>query len=464
MDQDTSSIEAVLEIVGASLGQPADHHPRTDTLNQIEVTPDVSRNPCHASDVGTRLAQGSAADLDALGKDFGIFSNQRRPALAESAKQNHMTCTKRKREVPVGESEQQMNHALNICRSHKSQSGDLMPPPPAWSRQPYSCRLQIPEIKVRGILRQNENGEADMLQSQGSPFTPARRSHTSSLAHELNNPTRHQPAAPAATFNDLHNQARDIMSTSPRHISVAATLPPGSALPRQLVRAYDAQHKESQGLSSTAVTSRNRTPWSNTRRYGLGSSLGLSNNARIRRRQPSRSPASAGYHRQRLGEGPSASPYFALRGSSNGVSRSPGLADRRVYPTPESNRFSTQLYRKGSHTSNATTFNEPRTPGPFYRDRNFLVEQNKQVEAHNDGALPVPVSSDMGTLAGSRIPSAGHHSTNIAGSGDVCTAPDHGKPLAPSPWTLHPHRFGPSEERILAADPQVSAFRRRAHR
>ena len=85
-------------------------------------------------DVGSRLARGSAADLDRLTKGAEALATQA-PAIQPSPSKDEHSA-KRKRGDPLWDVQMGIRDGLGSSRPNKCHSRDLMPPPPS-PRRPY---------------------------------------------------------------------------------------------------------------------------------------------------------------------------------------------------------------------------------------------------------------------------------------------------------------------------------------
>ena len=126
---------------------------------------------CNLPDVGSRLARGSAADLDRLTKGAEAIATQE-PAYQPSPSQDEHSA-KRKRGDPLSESQLGYRNGLGGSRPNTDRSRDLMPPPPS-PRRPYGFISHIPTPKL-----------------VNSPFVPtARRPPTATLGPGPTTPRR----------------------------------------------------------------------------------------------------------------------------------------------------------------------------------------------------------------------------------------------------------------------------------
>ena len=85
-------------------------------------------------DVGSRLARGSAADLDRLTRGAEAIATQEPTFQPSRSKVEHSA--KRKRSDPLSKSQLSLRNGLGSSRPNTDNSRDLMPPPPS-PRRPY---------------------------------------------------------------------------------------------------------------------------------------------------------------------------------------------------------------------------------------------------------------------------------------------------------------------------------------
>lgn len=89
---------------------------------------------CNLPDVGSRLARGSAADLDRLTKGAEALATQEPVVQPSHSEDEHFA--KRKRGDPLWEFQREIRDGLGSSRPNTRHSRDLMPPPPS-PRRPY---------------------------------------------------------------------------------------------------------------------------------------------------------------------------------------------------------------------------------------------------------------------------------------------------------------------------------------
>ena len=374
LDQDVSSIEAVLNRVGLSLFEPRDREP----VQERKKRSGVATTPSRPLDLGSRLAQGSAADLDVLSRDYRPSRDPHNGTSQESMKQDGYSA-KRKRVSSPSDHEQQVHCILGNQKPH---SRDLMPPPPVPHRQPFIQRARVHDPDLDEILDQTRRTAASQ---NSSPHSEHRgNDHRSNLTHQFNDPAAasHPPLVPTQT---AANKPYVPVGQSP-HTSSAAEPPRQSGWPLYSPQRYEREHRDPLSLHQVATTPRHsdqrhyqglsqnnlqnpvdlfiedRARLSNHRRIGTTGGLGLSSNARSSSssstRQPSQSPANASAHRQRLGEAPSASPHFPPRALPGSTSRS-RFANRTMVGSPPS--ASPYICNRNHGEIQAPHFPSPRT-------------------------------------------------------------------------------------------------------
>ena len=102
----------------------------------MNAAPGANNTPsCNLPDVGSRLARGSAADLDRLTKGAEALAT-REPAMQPGLSEDEHSA-KRKRGDPLWESQKGIRDGLGSSRPNTRHSRDLMPPPPS-PRRPYA--------------------------------------------------------------------------------------------------------------------------------------------------------------------------------------------------------------------------------------------------------------------------------------------------------------------------------------
>ena len=108
----------------------------------MNTVPGANSTPSgNVPDVGSRLARGSAADLDRLTKRAEALATQE-PAMQPSFSEDEHSA-KRKRDDPLWEYQKGIRDGLASSRPNTCHSRDLMPPPPS-PRRPYAFTGHVP--------------------------------------------------------------------------------------------------------------------------------------------------------------------------------------------------------------------------------------------------------------------------------------------------------------------------------
>ena len=465
LDQDVSSIEAVLNHVGLSLLESQNFQPSQGMRKRSGVATATSRLPDGSLDLGSRLAQGSAADLDVLNKDY---RGSRDHGISQDYMNQDEYSAKRKRVDSLSDHEQQMHPLFGKQKPH---SRDLMPPPPVPHRQPFVYMARVPEPDLDELLGQTRQMAAS--QPSGSP-SPSDDSHReSNLTRQINDAaTGHPPTVPTQITANNHYVP---IGQTPR-TPAAAGPPRQSGWPSYFPQRYEGEHRGRLNVHQAAATSRRpdqRRPQSldqdnlqfpmdtffedharagNARRVGATGGLGLSNNARSSsssRRQSSQSPANAGAHRQRLGEEPSASPHFPRRAPPGSTSRS-----------RSGNRVPIDIRRIDSNT---TIVGSAPPPGPTIFDHNGREVLAPRFPSTREMVQQPSLTGGTAHLHSSAGPRALYRPGNLSIVQDNDNQPNRSTADAAGPQSSATQPDRP-RGRLPTADPQASALRRRANR
>ena len=172
LGEDVSSIETALKLAGVSLTEGLRPPQQTNIPTQYHEM-DVKRVGQSSSclDGGSRLARGSAADLDSLNQDAGIFKGRSGSTQQHSTPQ-HDSASKRKRTDSKDDTKHQSEYPVRGGGFEKSRSRDQMPPPPIPIQQPFVYAARIPSSDMHSLDLQRDC--ADARQSQRAPITPQR--------------------------------------------------------------------------------------------------------------------------------------------------------------------------------------------------------------------------------------------------------------------------------------------------
>ena len=178
---------------------------------------------CNLPDVGSRLARGSAADLDRLTRGAEAKATQE-PAFQPSPSK-HEHSAKRKRGDPLLESQLGLRNGFGSSRPNTDNSRDLMPPPPS-PRRPYVFMGHVPTPNL-----------------VGSPFVPAaKRPTTAAFGPGPNTPRRQtsqaRNTAVALNDNELNHHSsvefNEIMfQHRPNHLSSLLSVEALERIPRR---------------------------------------------------------------------------------------------------------------------------------------------------------------------------------------------------------------------------------------
>ncbi|KAL6714969.1 hypothetical protein ACLMJK_007229 [Lecanora helva] len=457
LNQDVSSIEDVLNRVGLSLFHDQDNQSDQEAGKDPEITPDRSIVRRDSSNVGSRLARGSAADLDSLNNDPRNLGGPNSSTRSDSKKQS-ASSAKRQRESQEDEPEQQMHH---LVESKRGPSRDLMPPPPVPRQQPAVHTVRGSASNLNEILGSTQ--QAITSQSPRLYGTPTRRMSESQLLRQPYAAPDHLPATPT--------------HTAPTHNSIAA-MSPHHVWPQNLNQARNGREIQLYTPAAPPLHQANtqRSPSFNqyrlhnpidpereepnrltiSRRFGPPNGLGLSNNVRSSVSQPILSPAgNASIHRQAFGQQSVASPYFQPRGLPNSASRP---LSRPSNPSPVSYASSYALDNSSlrsdaapAHSLNRrygnAMLNNPRSAssgesgrqGSFSSRTETLVDPVARDFVHHDDNTPSVIQHILGDFE--------------RGGLDTVRVQGYAAP-----------RSDQLRARVSTAHPSFSSLRRRAHR
>lgn len=152
-------------------------HPRqqTDTFSpchKLDLKPVGQKSP--PLDGGSRLARGSAADLDSLNQGAGISKGLGRISQQDSIRQDSSS-SKRKRVGSSSDAQHQIEYAHRGEGLRKCRSRDQMPPPPIPMPQvqPFVTRAEVPSSDLHGLVSQYNHINPTLFQR--APITPHQR-------------------------------------------------------------------------------------------------------------------------------------------------------------------------------------------------------------------------------------------------------------------------------------------------
>ncbi|KAF6229552.1 hypothetical protein HO173_011407 [Letharia columbiana] len=183
LGEDVSSIETTLKLAGVSLTEGLRPQQQMDIRSQhqsMDLKPAGQKSS--PLDGGSRIARGSAADLDCLKQGAGIFKG-RSGVTQQDSMQQHGSSSKRKRVDSRSDTEHQTEYALRgrgfgICRSR-----DQMPPPPIPMPQPSVYMARVPSSDMHGLDYQHDHVNATHFQR--APITPQRHPSQGGLSRSM---------------------------------------------------------------------------------------------------------------------------------------------------------------------------------------------------------------------------------------------------------------------------------------
>ena len=146
LGEDVSSVEATLRLAGVSLTEGFHPQQQTDLRFQYHKKDlAAERQSSSPLDGGSRLARGSAADLDSLNQGARINKGHNE-ILSQDSVQQDGSSSKRKRIDSKSDTELQTEYAPRGGAFEKCPSRDQMPPPPIPIQQPFAYRGRMPSL------------------------------------------------------------------------------------------------------------------------------------------------------------------------------------------------------------------------------------------------------------------------------------------------------------------------------
>ena len=186
LGENVSSIETTLKLAGVSLTEGLRPQQQTDRRSQhhsMDLEPvDQDFSPLN---VGSRLARGSAADLDSLNQGAGIFKGRNNITQQDSMHQDGSS-SKRKRADSRSDTKHQTEYGLRGGGFEKGRSRDQMPPPPIPMQQPFVYMARVPTSDMHGINSQHDSVNA--TQFQPVPITPRQHFSRGGLSRLIRGP------------------------------------------------------------------------------------------------------------------------------------------------------------------------------------------------------------------------------------------------------------------------------------
>ena len=293
LGEDVSSVEATLQLTGVSLTEGLHPQQQIDLRFQYhEKDLAAERQSSPLLDGGSRLARGSAADLDSLNQGARITKGHNAIPKQDSAQQDGSS-SKRKRVGSRNDTELQTEcaprgGALENCRSR-----DQMPPPPIPIQQPFAYRARIPSLDGQSpkshhnaiyfpVTPQRHPSGVGFSRSVPAPGSSMEPSNGLSAATRTNNEQSHvdhhqRPLADTGTAGPVY--VRGGWQPAPRSFDTEAsgyTSSPNSSLPSTAQPPMRCSSKYHQGSLVFPIELENCTIDPGSRSYPSASSEGFS--------------------------------------------------------------------------------------------------------------------------------------------------------------------------------------------
>ena len=289
LGEDVSSVEATLQLAGVSLTEGLRPQQQTDIRFQYHKR-DLAAEGQSSSplDGGSRLARGSAADLDSLNQGAKITKGHSEKPQQDLVQQDGSS-SKRKRVGLTNNTELQTEYAPRVGVFENSRSRDQMPPPPIPIQQPFAYRARIPSLDWQSpkfhqnaihvpVTPQRHPSGGGFSRSMRAPDSSMEPSSGLSAATRTNNEQshvdHHQPplvntgtAGPVYVRGGWQPAPRSFESEGSRYISSPNLSLPSTAQPS--VRCSTRYH---QGSMVFPIELENRTIDPGSRSYRLASS------------------------------------------------------------------------------------------------------------------------------------------------------------------------------------------------
>ena len=200
LGQDVSSIETILKLAGVSVTDGLRPQKQTEMRSQyhsVDLTPAGQKSsPLNG---GSRLARGTAADLDSLNIGAGIFKGRSGITQQDSMRQDSSS-SKRKRVDSRRDTEHQTEYAFCGGEFEKRPSRDQMPPPPIPIQQPFVYLARAPSSDMQGVNFQQDHVNATHFQR--APLTPQRHPSPSGLSRLMLAPGSSKTSLAGARSNN----------------------------------------------------------------------------------------------------------------------------------------------------------------------------------------------------------------------------------------------------------------------
>ena len=180
LGEDFSSIETALQLAGVSLTEGLRPQQHVDARSQyhkkgLKLVGQIS-SPL---DGGSRLARGSAADLDSLNQGAGTFKGHSDNPQQHSTWRDDSS-SKRKRLDSSGDTEHLTEYAFDGGTFEKCRSRDQMPPPPIPIQQPFVYGARVLSFDLHALNPQHN--QVNGTNFQRTPITPERHPYEDGLS------------------------------------------------------------------------------------------------------------------------------------------------------------------------------------------------------------------------------------------------------------------------------------------
>ena len=271
LGEDVSSIETTLKLAGVSLTEGLRPPQQMNMLSQSNEM-DLKRVGQSSSclDGGSRLARGSAADLDSLNQDAGIFKSRSGNTQQHSTPQ-YDSSSKRKRMDSRDDIEHQSEYPIRGGGFEKSRSRDQMPPPPIPIQQPFVYAARISSSDIHSLDLQRDR--AVVTHSQRAPITPQRHPSQGGLSRSAVAPSSSMEPSNTSQAGTGTNVRQSHVDH--RHFSNANTGTEGSVYIRggwqPPPQSFDAQRSENYSSPNSSLPSTGQPPARRAGGYHQGS-------------------------------------------------------------------------------------------------------------------------------------------------------------------------------------------------
>ena len=293
LGEDVSSVEATLQLAGVSLTEGLHPQQQKDLRFQYHKKDLTAKGQSSSPlDGGSRLARGSAADLDSFNQGARIIKGHDEIPQQNSAQQDGSS-SKRKRVGSRNDTELQTEYAPRGGAFENCRSRDQMPPPPIPIQQPFAYRARVPSLDWQSpksphkaihlpVTPQRHPSEGGFSRSMLAPDSSMEPSNgllaVTRTNKEQSHVDHHQPplvntgtAGPEYVRGGWQPAPRSFETEASRYISSPKSSLPSTAQPP--VRCSTRYH---QGSLTFPIELENRTIDPSSRSYHSASSEGFS--------------------------------------------------------------------------------------------------------------------------------------------------------------------------------------------